>query len=365
MKRKELEELILEELLKEADYYERGKAWASRLFSRASAPGGAPSGGPGGTTSRTSYAPRRGIEGYIDKAKMALKKLQAVDRVEYEGAIDRTVVIPFLTNSIADLEKAIVFRDKAYKHRHKMMALDVENKYDEARREEEEYDKLMEKTLDLFNPIRNGDTWIQAMARLGIDTPEEEPEEEGEEEDLTDLREASSPHQDPNIYRLEKMMDSFYPYAKEQLGFDKDAVVIFESDPENAELSLGKTGYYDPQTYTATVYITGRHPKDIMRSVAHELTHHTQNCRGENLMATGVGEQGYTQSDAHLRSMEQEAYEQAGSMGGLLFRDWEDGIKAQFMEAVRQKIKDKTLLNEGKPAIRRLIKENSSILSII
>ena len=102
-----------------------------------------------------------------------------------------------------------------------------------------------------------------------------------------------------------------------------------------------------------------------MRSVAHELTHHTQNGRGENLMATGVGEQGYAQSDPHLRSMEQEAYEQADSRHGLLFRDWEDGIKAQFMEEIRQKIKDKTLLKEGKPAIRRLIRENSSILDII
>ena len=176
--------------------------------------------------------------------------------------------------------------------------------------------------------------------------------------------EASSPHQDPNIYRLERMMDSFYPYAKEQLGFDKDAVVIFESDPENAKLSLGKTGYYDPQTYTVTVYITDRHPKDVMRSVAHELTHHTQNCRGENLMASGAGEEGYTQSDPHLRAMEQEAYEQAEAGNGLLFRDWEDGVKAQFMEAVRQKIKDKTLIKEGPPAIRKLIKENSSILDV-
>ncbi len=179
------------------------------------------------------------------------------------------------------------------------------------------------------------------------------------------LHEASRPQQDPNIYRLERMMDSFYPYAKEQLGFDKDAVVIFESDPENAKQSLGNTGYYDPQTYTVTVYITDRHPKDIMRSVAHELTHHTQNCRGEDLMASGAGEEGYTQNDPHLRSMEQEAYQQAGSRGGLLFRDWEDGVKAQFMEAVRKKIEDRTLIKEGKSAIRRLIKENSSILSII
>jgi hypothetical protein len=177
--------------------------------------------------------------------------------------------------------------------------------------------------------------------------------------------EASNPYQDPNIYRLERMMDSFYPYAKEQLGFDKDAVVIFESDPENAQLSLAKTGYYDPQTYTVTVYITDRHPKDIMRSVAHELTHHAQNCRGESLKSSGAGEQGYAQNDPNLRAMEDEAYKESGQPKGLLFRDWEDGVKAQFMEAVRQKIKDKTLIKEGKPAIRRLIKEHSSILDVI
>jgi hypothetical protein len=70
------------------------------------------------------------------------------------------------------------------------------------------------------------------------------------------------------------------------------------------------------------LYTTGRHPKDVMRSLAHELVHHTQNCNGmfDNVGSTG---EGYAQNDEHLREMEREAYEQ----GNLCFRDWEDSIK--------------------------------------
>jgi hypothetical protein len=59
-----------------------------------------------------------------------------------------------------------------------------------------------------------------------------------------------------------------------------------------------------------------------MRSLSHELVHHTQNLRGDfdNVQAMGDG---YAQNDAHLREMEREAYE----MGNLCFRDWEDSIK--------------------------------------
>ena len=126
------------------------------------------------------------------------------------------------------------------------------------------------------------------------------------------------------------------PFAQEKMGFDRPPKLFLRDDPQNAANPLGKTGFYDPEAESVTLYTTGRHPKDIMRSVAHELTHHAQNCRGENLMASGAGEEGYTQSDPHLRAMEQEAYEQAGSRGGLLFRDWEDGVKAQFMEAIEK-----------------------------
>ncbi|MEC8273797.1 MAG: hypothetical protein VXZ76_03045 [Bacteroidota bacterium] len=90
----------------------------------------------------------------------------------------------------------------------------------------------------------------------------------------------------------------------------------------NANNPLGKTAYYDPAEKSVTLYVTNRHPKDVMRSLSHELVHHTQNCNGEFDKPHSMGD-GYAQNDAHLREMERQAYE----IGNLCFRDWEDGIK--------------------------------------
>ena len=113
------------------------------------------------------------------------------------------------------------------------------------------------------------------------------------------------------------------PYAQKKMGFNRPPTIVFQSDPENAQNPLGKTGHYEPDTMTIAVYIDKRHPKDVLRSLSHELVHHTQNCRGEFDGASGMGEQGYAQKDSHLREMEREAYE----MGNMCFRDWEDGYK--------------------------------------
>jgi len=119
---------------------------------------------------------------------------------------------------------------------------------------------------------------------------------------------------------LRDLLKEFYPFAKERFGFDKNAKIIFLEDEDNASNPLGKTAYYNPSDYTVSVYVTGRHPKDILRSVSHELVHHTQNCRGEFTNKENVGGEGYAQKDEHLREMEREAYEQ----GNMCFRDWED-----------------------------------------
>ena len=124
---------------------------------------------------------------------------------------------------------------------------------------------------------------------------------------------------------MEKMLSSFLPFAQEKYGYPETPQIRVAQDPENAKNPLGKTAYYEPESQMITVYVDGRHPKDIMRSISHELVHHHQNVRGDLSGASSVGEQGYAQSDEHLREMEREAYEQ----GNLCFRDWEDGIKAE------------------------------------
>jgi hypothetical protein len=121
---------------------------------------------------------------------------------------------------------------------------------------------------------------------------------------------------------IRKYLESFLPFAKERLGYDKDPEIDFVSDPENGKLTLGKTAYYEPKNMKVTIFIDNRHPKDVMRSLSHELVHHKQNCNG--LFNNGNEmEEGYAQNNEHLRKMEEQAYLE----GNMCFRDWEDGYK--------------------------------------
>jgi len=149
---------------------------------------------------------------------------------------------------------------------------------------------------------------------------------------------------DANVSHLEQFVSNFFPYSQKQLGFDKPVTIKFESDNDNAAVLLGKTAYYDPQNYEIALYIDGRHPKDIMRSLSHELVHHAQNCRGDfgrcdaagwelgsangNAVCVKDTDVGYAQRDPHLRKMEREAY----TKGNLIFRDFEDLIKTGKIE---------------------------------
>ena len=118
---------------------------------------------------------------------------------------------------------------------------------------------------------------------------------------------------------LQPLINEFMPFAQKRMGFKKPPRVFLRDDPHNAQDPLGKTAYYDPQQMSVTLYINGRHPKDVMRSLSHELVHHMQNCNGQFDNTGDMGE-GYAQNDPHLREMEREAYE----LGNLCLRDWTD-----------------------------------------
>ena len=137
---------------------------------------------------------------------------------------------------------------------------------------------------------------------------------------------------------INPMIKKFLPFAKEKMGFSEPPKLFLKGSSENANDPLGKTAFYDPQAKSITVFITGRHPKDVMRSLSHELVHHTQNCRGE-FKNTGEMGEGYAQNDEHLREMEREAYE----IGNMCFRDWEDSIKSTIYFEHLQKGVNKTM----------------------
>jgi rubredoxin len=120
-------------------------------------------------------------------------------------------------------------------------------------------------------------------------------------------------------------LKSFLPYAQKRMGFNRPPTIFFDSDPQNAENVLGKTAYYNPETEEIVVFVDKRHPKDILRSLSHELVHHSQNCRGDlNPEIAGETTPGYAQTNAHMRAMEGEAYLKGN---GYYFRDWEDSLK--------------------------------------
>jgi len=128
-----------------------------------------------------------------------------------------------------------------------------------------------------------------------------------------------------NLSIAKDLIQQFYPFAKERLGFKKPVRLFLRQDPCNSDNPLGKTAQYDPQDFKITVYVTGRHPKDILRSFSHELVHHKQNCEGCFNNVEGEMGEGYAQKNEHLREMEREAYLE----GNLALRDWEDREKSK------------------------------------
>jgi hypothetical protein len=105
--------------------------------------------------------------------------------------------------------------------------------------------------------------------------------------------------------------------VKQGLNVTPAPRIEFVEDEENAKVTLGRTAYYDPNNKVITLYITRRHPKDVLRSFAHEMIHHMQNLEGrlENMSGTtNVNEDGY------LANIEREAYDN----GNMIFRSWEN-----------------------------------------
>ena len=115
-------------------------------------------------------------------------------------------------------------------------------------------------------------------------------------------------------------IQSLCNFAQGRLGFKKPPTIFLDHDKGNASSTLAKTGYYSPETAEIHVFATNRHPKDILRSIAHELVHHGQHMKGE-LDLHGYSGKGYAQKNPKLRRAEMEANDP------MLFRDWEDSIK--------------------------------------
>ena len=173
-----------------------------------------------------------------------------------------------------------------------------------------------------------------------------------------------------------KITQSLMDFCRERMGYEKDPDVRYLRDEQNSNALLGQTANYNPSSRTVSVYVTNRHPKDILRSLAHELVHHAQCCRGD--LENRATPAGYAQSDPHMRSMEKEAY----LKGNMMFRDWEDNHKqnskvtikligenkmTELKERIKQRVleilKEKKKPKKGKKEAEKKIDEIGAVHS--
>ena len=127
-----------------------------------------------------------------------------------------------------------------------------------------------------------------------------------------------------NNPKFQQAAAGIYRDAVKKFNIKTTPSLFLRQDKENGAMTLGRTAFYDPSELKIVLYISGRHPKDILRSFANELIHHVQNERGDLNLGDSSDPQ-YAQNDDHLRKMEMEAY----LKGNMLMRDFEDNFKYQ------------------------------------
>ena len=141
-----------------------------------------------------------------------------------------------------------------------------------------------------------------------------------------------SNHSDVDLSSLEPHVQGMYDFFDQKIGFKKPPTMHFDSDPSNQSNVLGKTAYYDPSSLEIHVFTDGRHPKDMLRSIAHELIHHQQNLEGRLNVGGYMGQGYYLQNEA-MKELEQEAM----LKGNHHLREYEDNKKSEEIQEMSLK----------------------------
>jgi hypothetical protein len=164
----------------------------------------------------------------------------------------------------------------------------------------------------------------ESSLQMYINTPKSSP--------YTKIEESMTPEQQSEVFPetwkeatsvkdiVKELTEELCSYMEQQgIHIAPLPEIIYKEDIQNSKDPLGLTAYYDPTKKQVVLYITDRHPKDILRSLAHELIHHNQNLEGR----LPVFNTSNVNEDQNLEEIEKEAYLQ----GNISFRKWENNRK--------------------------------------
>lgn len=126
---------------------------------------------------------------------------------------------------------------------------------------------------------------------------------------------------------IEEILKPFIDSCVKYLGIKKVPRFIIKRDPEWTRRN-GTFGRFEPDTESITLATSGRHTLDILRTLAHELTHARQNEIAT--MPQDAGETGSPHED------------QANAMAGRIMRHWVDQYPEFFKDVqLEESLKNK------------------------
>jgi hypothetical protein len=103
--------------------------------------------------------------------------------------------------------------------------------------------------------------------------------------------------------RNNEFVHKYIPWVAEQLGIQDLPKINLIDQPVDTSF-----GGYNPETKSINLVTAGRHPVDVLRTLAHELTHYRQDTEGK--LEPGAGETGTPQEN------------EANSEAGIIMRDF-------------------------------------------
>lgn len=145
---------------------------------------------------------------------------------------------------------------------------------------------------------------------------------EGGKSSLTKISNNSFLNENKNMNTKQEIFD-YKPYILSLSHYMRDKGYTAKKLPkvilDNTDQGDGVfvyTGYFDPNKKAIRLFIHNRHPKDVLRTLAHELIHKKQDVDGI------IDKSGYTgdkiTEDKNLVKLEEEAY----LKGNMAFRSW-------------------------------------------
>lgn len=119
------------------------------------------------------------------------------------------------------------------------------------------------------------------------------------------------------------VLDLFTDFCATRLGLETRPRIKVKRDPAWSQRN-GTFGKYLPDDNLLIVSVAGRHPVDIMRTLAHELTHHRQSEITE--IPPNAGETGTSFED------------QANAMAGRIMRDFAEQHPSYFKQRISEQL---------------------------